>query len=56
MERVIRGKGPGAVSALKVKAHVEAADPMAEVISPRDHREGNGRAYAATSLCMLEHT
>jgi len=55
MERVIRGKGPGAVSALKVKAHVDAADPMVDVIAPRDVREGNERADGATSRGMLEH-
>ena len=55
MLRKIRDKGPGAVSALKVKAHVEAADPMAEVIAPRAIRNGNGGADNTTARRMLEH-
>ena len=49
MVRIIREKGPGMVSALKVKAHVDVADPMAEVIAPRSVRDGNEPADAATS-------
>ena len=54
-ERIIYHKGPRTVAALKVNAHIDPGDPMADVTAPRNIRTGNMRVDEATSRGMATH-